>query len=81
MLAEGPLPDREAVQYIAAQAALVAAFVVPTPGQDLPSWWHYVAAPAIAVGGVYFCYRQNGGPSFERTSSGALRAPTAAAQL
>lgn len=61
LLVAGPLPDREAVKYVAAQSAIVAAVVVPTPGQDLPPWWHFVAAPAIAIAGVYFCYKQNGG--------------------
>jgi hypothetical protein len=65
-LAAGHLPDRQMVQYIAVQAAVVAALVVPTPGQDLPPWWHFVVSAAVAVAGVYFCYKMNGGAGGER---------------
>ena len=54
------------VQYVAVQAAVVAALVVPTPGQDLPPWWHFLVSAAVAVAGVYFCYNQNGGAGGER---------------
>jgi hypothetical protein len=59
-LKAGELPAIETAKYLAGQAMLGAILYVPSPG-DAPLDWALIAYPLLALGGVYYCYRQNGG--------------------
>ena len=64
-LAHGALPARETAAYLAAQAALLSIGYIPTPA-DQPTGWAFAAYPVLAVVGVYYCYRCNGGATGRR---------------
>ena len=56
----GPLPSADVAKYVALQAALGAVVFVPSTAY-LVSGWEYVVFPSLAVVGVFYCYRCNGG--------------------
>src|SRR5689334_22587766 len=56
----GPLPSREVVKYVGAQAILVSIVFVPTSAGPA-SGWDYLTIPLLTLAGVYYCYRSNGG--------------------
>ena len=64
-LARGPLSARETAGYLAAQGMLLSILFVPMPA-EAPEPWAFIVYPAIALAGVYYCYRQNGAASGER---------------
>ncbi|HEV3485099.1 MAG TPA: hypothetical protein VG106_06810, partial [Vicinamibacterales bacterium] len=64
-LAGGPLPARATAQYLAAQGALMSVAYVPSPAHA-PADWGFIVHPLLALVGVYYCYRRNGGPTGER---------------
>ena len=58
-LRQGELPARETAKYVAAQGALMSLMFIPSPAD--PRDWAFLAHPLLAFGGVYYCYRCNGG--------------------
>jgi hypothetical protein len=62
----GPLPAADTAKYLAAQGALWSLLFIPSPSSDAPIWWGFVAYPFVAVAGVFYCYRCNGGASGQR---------------
>jgi hypothetical protein len=59
-LAQAELPASETAKYLAAQGALLSLMFIPSPENE-PADWAFVAHPLLAVIGVYYCYRRNGG--------------------
>ena len=64
-LLRGPLPPSDTAKYLAASAALCSVALIPSPG-DVLSHWTLLAYPALALLGVYYCYRRNGGAVGDR---------------
>ena len=64
-LARGPLTARATAQYLAAQGALLSVLYVPSPAHASADWG-FIVHPLLALAGVYYCYRRNGGPAGER---------------
>jgi hypothetical protein len=64
-LVRGPLPALDTAKYLAAQGALWSLIVNPSPA-DAPADWTFLGYPALALLGVYYCYRRHGGASGER---------------
>ena len=64
-LARKSLSASETAKYLAAQAALLSIAFVPTPA-DTPAGWPFLAYPLLALAGVYYCYKRNGGAVGER---------------
>jgi hypothetical protein len=64
-LARESLSASETAKYLAAQAALSSIVLIPTPA-DTPSGWPFLAYPLLALTGVYYCYKRNGGTTGER---------------
>ena len=59
-LRSGELSSRETAKYLAAQAVLLSLLFIPSPAPE-PSGWPFIAYPLVSLGGVYYCYRRNGG--------------------
>lgn len=64
-LARRPLSAPDTAKYLAAQGALLSILFIPTPA-EAPADWPFLAYPLLALLGVYYCYRCNGGPVGER---------------
>ena len=64
-LARRPLSAPDTAKYLAAQGALLSILFIPTPA-EAPADWPFLVYPLLALLGVYYCYRRNGGAVGER---------------
>jgi hypothetical protein len=71
VLQQRELSSREVAQYLGAQAVLYSWFFIPSPDGTGPDW-PLVVDPLVALLGVYYCYRCNGGGAGLRLAERSL---------